>query len=496
MEIILGNARNNGFTENDVKYDPPQFAWSLRFQGDVNEPLIDGDGNLIITSFGKNLTCVSPEGDIVWERDLEYNPRSAAILSDGTIVVPFLKNWIHAFTKEGIQLWTYYSGLKHWSMPSVDEEDNIFIGCEDVVLKLTKDGKAKWHSDANGVVVYPPAIDAQGIIYYSDNNQIHAVSQNGLEIWKDTYKEIGQVMIINNSKIFAPGEGEIRCYDPEGRIIWRRDLENNKFGGQSATDRQGSIYTVFNNHSYSNYGGSLYSFYPNGSKRWERDIFKGSYPIIEGNGTILLSNYEGLHAYSSNGTKLWRLPMFGTDSRFVIHPNGRIYITLPKSRRLYCLGESSSTVPEGPKDVHGKIIENEGAILYCKFPRFQTYPFISKVNLYRKNDIGEYEKITVIQRYDKKWGYNDDALSIKDYWYEDRSKDRYYYFTFENRVGESDPSEIIKVAKEDDSINPLFFWVVPIFFSVMMIIMIFLAILIYRKTKNQSTHKIEYDLER
>ncbi|MCK5773116.1 MAG: PQQ-like beta-propeller repeat protein [Thermoplasmata archaeon] len=454
----LGNCQNDGGCEGSYGDETPQFLWSLDLEGRTTSPLIDAEGNLIIATSDQHLYCLFPNGTIKWSTGIGFYPANTpAILSDGTIIMTQYSDAVHAYTKDGVHLWEHYSAVDHQSPPAVGPDDNTFIVCEDMVLSITPDGEYRWNQVVDGDVYSPPCVGENGEIYIHSQGDYHPAGSgrtfiysfdpSGLKQWRQGISGFGAPMILEDGRIFAAGNRKIACLNSDGTNNWTVEIEKGRVGSSAATDDDGNIYFVMGDTGYRASDGHLYSFYPNGTMRWiVEDVGHGAYPLVDGDGRIILCNDRGLCAFSTDGDKLWRLPMFGEYSGVVIHPNGNIYITTWNSNQLFCVGQGEDIVPHRPLNVKGDVNDNGGVSLTCELPTFETYPFISSVNVYQKKG-GEYERIETFGKIRDPWEWSQGELEFNDE-YIDVSVKQYFYFTFENRLGESEPSEVIVVFDE------------------------------------------------
>ncbi len=500
---VLGNQQNNGRTEYTCGDEPPQFLWSLNLEGEaLRPPLIDGDGNILITSMDRTMTCVYPNGTIKWRMNLDFYPgHTPAILSDGTIIMAEYSNRIHAYTRDGDHLWEHYSAVDHLSPVAVDGEDNIYIGGSDGILSISSDGEYRWNQVVNGDIRTPPCIDENGMIYtlgVSDHfgvssgwDNIYSFNPDGTRQWSENIKGSGALMVLRDGRIFSAGRREITCVNADGTRDWTVEIDGGDVGTSAASDEDGNIYFIMEDDGLYPTEGTLYSCYPNGTIRWKvEEIGNDAYPIIDGDGRILLCNGHGIRAFSLNGSQIWRLPMFGENSHLLVHPDGMIFIAARGSMQLFCVGHGEETLPGKPLNVKGELSEGGAVLLTFELPPRDTYPFISRVNIYQKKENGDFERIETIDRSDDPWEWRYEVLTYRDYGL-DVSVKQYFYITFENRLGEGEPSDTVMVFDETAIWSTICIGTVLGSTLIITVGTIIAFIVGYKRKKAQSTHSIK-----
>jgi hypothetical protein len=95
------------------------------------------------------------------------------------------------------------------------------------------------------------------------------------------------------------------------------------FAGSVAIDKDGIIYA-----SSSSIYGDLHAVYPNGKRKWKKEISFGEYqtPAIAPDGTIYVGTMKWLYAYNPDGTRKWK---FDIEENYFCEPvvdsNGTVY---------------------------------------------------------------------------------------------------------------------------------------------------------------------------
>ncbi len=228
--------------------------------------------------------------------------------------------------------WTYEMyGHDYHCSPVIDDEGIIYVARHEL-FSLYPNGTLKWTYDYPWRSEGAPAIDQNGIIYFTTRGggtrYLYAVySDNGTLKWKYHAggKDITSSPAIGDDGTIYFGDwyGWIHAVYPNGTMKWKYKT-GNVITGSAAIGPDGIVYI-------GSHDDRVYALYPNnGTVKWS---FKtGSWvhgsPSIGSDGTIYIgSDDDNLYAlHPDNGTEIWSCNIGGTWSSPVIDENGILYV--------------------------------------------------------------------------------------------------------------------------------------------------------------------------
>jgi outer membrane protein assembly factor BamB len=167
-----------------------------------NPPTADRDGTVYITvrdidmmGIHSQLMAIDDRGIKKWEFEFgsDYSCNlnlAAAIGTDGTIYIP-CEDSLFAINQDGSEKWKYKYSMEFHSSPSIALDGTIYLGTTNllgtnILLAINHDGKDhRWYSTTDDRIQSTPAIDDQGNIYFGcDDSFLHALHPDGSAYWK------------------------------------------------------------------------------------------------------------------------------------------------------------------------------------------------------------------------------------------------------------------------------------------------------------------------
>jgi len=330
----------------------PEIAWlySLPYKSNQSSLAVSDDGTVYFGTDGKsteptrgdyNVLAVK-NGSLQWGFLTDQVVRSSpSIAADGTVYIGDYNGDFFAFNPDGSQKWkATYERFKYAS-PAIGADGTIYIGGGDANTKFRaihpETGSENWVFEAAGKVRSAPAIDSEGIIYFSDYTTLYALNADGTEKWRTEYGEYtacatvliesantiyavdktqhlvafnmndGTIKWKNNSSatantenggaavapdgtIYLGGEdGNMIAYNPEdGSEKWKFEA-NGKIKAVPAIDNEGNLY-------FGDEGGFFYVIDPEGNTKWKATQLNGKIntsAVIGNDGTIYVLTYPG-----------------------------------------------------------------------------------------------------------------------------------------------------------------------------------------------------------
>ncbi|MFB3170053.1 Ig-like domain-containing protein [Neobacillus sp. 179-C4.2 HS] len=252
----------------------------------------------------------------------------------------------------------------------------------------------KWAFSKGGLYTESsPVIDDQGIIYYGDDEGLHAVKKDGTEKF---FFPVKDGLVVNSSPALS-SDGSIYIFagqqdtsgrlldnivyaiNPDGSLKWQLavDTRGTYFDSTPAISGEGVIYLVASKN--------LMAINPDGTKKWnvtfDEDV--KSNPVIGVDGTIYLNTQEvnGLKAINPDGTVKWEVACYGAHFAPVITKDGSLYAVgfSDSQTYLYHVQTDGPIIWKSPIDYYpfqgGIALANDGTIYVTTYVPGDVYAF-------------------------------------------------------------------------------------------------------------------------
>jgi len=218
--------------------------------------------------------------------------------------------------KEGKISWKLVLPDVSWSSPIVDDDGNIYIGCDDNnFYSISKDGYIRWKLQVNGAAL-SPLLDKKGNIYFpvsgytKNTTALYAINKNGDIIWKKNFYN-GRFLILSAPNISNNGEViYITLHDSaffairtlNGEILWEYKPVDRRLIGYGP-----AIFT--NNSIYLSLLGRIVTLNQEGRELWKFDIQNPSEIIssisIDNEGNLYFADLHFIYSLNNNGVLRW-----------------------------------------------------------------------------------------------------------------------------------------------------------------------------------------------
>ncbi len=238
----------------------------------------------------------------------------------------------------GTKKWHYQLDGSVWSTPAVDEDGIAYFTSWDAGLyAIYPNGTRKWRFGAGDPITSSPAIADDGTTYFGCyNKKLFAVDSNGTKKWE--FYGGGEILsdpaIGNDGTIYFGSSNEkLYAVNPNGTLKWHfttgADIK-----GHPSIGPDGTIYCP-------SFDGYLYALYSNGTLKWQADTgseVAAAVAAIGKDGTIYVGT-ELLRAFYPNGTLKWSYDidgyLWGTGP--AISDDGTIYVANDDKRSLIAI---------------------------------------------------------------------------------------------------------------------------------------------------------------
>ncbi len=265
---------------------------------------------------------------------------SAVITSSGSVLVSNDNFYLDMISSTGSLIWSYNYPISPQSdldsvnsSPLLDEEGNIYVGCDVNLVSLTSDGSVRWKFDAGSVVAGSPIMYNNTIFVGGYSNNLCGIYLNGTLKWTSLVTEVSAAVAISSTgRIIAVDYGGV-IYSLDsitGTIIWSYTPPAGtayQFAWP-VLDRDDSIYIGTAPTSTS---GVMTALYSTGSLKWAIE-FDGEIQAsvaIGQNDTLYFGCWD-LYFYavdSTAGSIKWKYYTgYKTDAAAAVDSKGDIYV--------------------------------------------------------------------------------------------------------------------------------------------------------------------------
>lgn len=207
--------------------------------GYAGAPLVSDEG-LIYVSGESSLTCIEPNGSVLWEQHLPGPTPwcSPAIHGDMVYVSTMSEVWRVSRSNGSLAGSCYLTNSTDYypNFVSIGSDGTIYVGASNRTLyALAPDLTLKWRFTASGALNNAPAIGKDGTLYigsmiYFDSNRdmvisnknIYAITPDGNLKWNVSVDGdvVSTVIVSNDSRIYASTGGSLQCMDVDGKVVW------------------------------------------------------------------------------------------------------------------------------------------------------------------------------------------------------------------------------------------------------------------------------------
>ena len=206
-----------------------------------------------------------------------------------------------------------------------------------------------WTYNPNATILFPPTVGGDGSVYFAtSDSHIRGLSPSGGLLWSVDPGGLPStgMALDGNLLLFSTSQGELNAYGLNGHLAWRVPLYSD-IRAIPAVAADGTIYlgTV---------SGTFCAISPSGGTIWS---VKTGEPIllsavVAHSGTIFVSSYTHLWAFSPHGALLWSRPLAkplatpialdGNDDLYYIDSAGAAWSLNPNGTKRWMAPGSST----------------------------------------------------------------------------------------------------------------------------------------------------------
>ncbi|MFW6196911.1 MAG: PQQ-binding-like beta-propeller repeat protein [Thermoplasmatota archaeon] len=341
--------RNTGLSEFELSKNQGEILWNYSVGVNLgylhSSPVINSNDTIFFGVGSEELTAVDDSGSFLWNKSFNDTIGSIVLRDDGNLYVRCFDRLYMINTYKRSIGWRY--DLKKGSITNpltLDDDGNVYFGNQyGELVSVSREGERRWKYNTGKYIESTPTIDGNGVVYVGSNNDnIYAIKKDGILKWKkDLQGDVKTTLYHEGSVYVGTFEDYFFSLNAEtGSIQWRYNTDSYIYESPSLGP-DGTIYL-------STYDGVM-AFTEDGDKIWSYDLTSGGpSPVIGSQGTIIAftaslmnADQNKIYAINSDGSEKWTLSTEGNDvfSSGAVDSRGRIFVT-SNTGNLYCIGTS------------------------------------------------------------------------------------------------------------------------------------------------------------
>ena len=184
-KVYVGTTGGN-LVALDISEPVPQVRWQLSIgRSSYGSPVVAPDGE-VVTTADNRLVAVRDQGtkgSVAWHRTFKGAVEvSAAVGTDGTVVVGTNDPYEYAFTPSGGLKWRVLRGTQSYSSPSVSPDGNTYFGGNTGQLQVVRTSTGRAVTTDKGLqgLWAAQVVDAQGDVYFGTQGaHVYGYSPSG-----------------------------------------------------------------------------------------------------------------------------------------------------------------------------------------------------------------------------------------------------------------------------------------------------------------------------
>ncbi len=409
--------------------------------------LIDEDKNIYCIDYFQNLTCYYSNFSIKWRIQIEGIEKIPVYYNH---VLYVMKNYefFAIDCEKGSILWMKKTNTSSYFFNYSSDDKSIiniiynkypYYYISKYFINGTFIEESRIDLPDNNHILnrhFTPAIGLDDSVYmtYENNSDwsygICAINPNGTLKWINRHDQGWGYPILDDQDKLYYVRDFLSFYHSNGSLGWK--IKIGSIGPPSFAP-DGNIIVPS--------GNKIYSIYPNGTLKWEKNYIMGSETLtVDSDGNILFygqvpnNNNNYIMMLDRNGNFKWKTPISSPFQNPIIMPNGEIYISNRfQDTNKYVLHILGKTKPEIPEINPAR--SGDSYINFTWFPPDHNGgEEIDEYRIYRKESLGGQFVLFQTVSPDVRWFRDDTVINGNTY---------YYRITAVSAIGESDPSKMV-----------------------------------------------------
>ena len=313
-------------------------------------------------------------GSLQWGYLTDEVVRSSPAIGDnGTVYFGDYNGDFFALNADGSTQWAATYKRFKYASPAIGADGTIYIGGgdKDNLLRAInpEDGSLKWEFEAAAKVRSTPAIDSEGVIYFTDYTTLYALNTDGTEKWRTEYGAYTAcaTVLVESAQVIYVSDRDKHLFAfnmEDGSIKWNNDYSasgKTELGGPAVAP-DGTIYLGGEDNKMIAYNAE------DGSAKWEFEA-KGkikAVPAIDNKGNLYFGDEAGyFYVISPEGETKWKETQLAgpVSTAAAIGNDGVIYVLSgadDNKAMLYAFKTNASGPAEGGWPMRSKNAANTG----------------------------------------------------------------------------------------------------------------------------------------
>ena len=140
---------------------------------------VAGSGNIIYAVLNNNIQAMAPQGTVIWKKAITASASQLVLDEEnGLYLINSAGNlYRYALVDGGEEL---ISALNFTSGMLIGNDGNLYVGADEFLYALDRNGNILWKSDMGDKIVGTPVMDENGTIYLTTSNSLKAIGKSDL----------------------------------------------------------------------------------------------------------------------------------------------------------------------------------------------------------------------------------------------------------------------------------------------------------------------------
>jgi outer membrane protein assembly factor BamB len=308
-------------------YNPEPASWIIDSRKLIKSPALSTNGIIVACSID-SVFAFTDSGSALWNYNNSGDSLEVPVIFDNSLIITSRNKITCLDLLDGALIWQKDANGQFFDSPGIGPDASIYIGSTDNNLyAYSPDGEIKWSYAADNDILYSPAITSAGdVVFCCQSGNLYSLDSDGNLNFKvgilpngatTSYISSNSPTIDSNGNIYIGTEknnkniAALLSFSINGNLNWSRLF--------------GSDYQNFNmypptfdkeNHIYFRFSGSLESYNPDGTLRWNDEKNQSwsvnfgeqllDNPTIDNLGNIYVStSYGNIYKVNDSGDLIW-----------------------------------------------------------------------------------------------------------------------------------------------------------------------------------------------
>ncbi|MCD8535793.1 MAG: PQQ-binding-like beta-propeller repeat protein [Verrucomicrobia bacterium] len=287
----------------------PHISWSVKTGERVHSSATEfPDGTIVIGSDDFHLYAISPDGAVLWKKNIGSEIRSTPAVSKDALYFGSMDGFLYCMSFSGDVIWRADLESPIPGSPCILPNSNVVVAPQNgKVLCVTPDGQRRWTRDLGATVESSASANKSSLVFTTGGKSpgVVCLSHSGEQKWffptsgpivsSPAFDHLDRILI-------GCLDHHLLCLNLQGKLVWTFKTDD-EIHSSPVIDAEGNIY-------FGSLDTRFYKLNPEGKEQWSN--FVGT-PIrssaaLNSRGDIIVGAGNGdLLAFSRDGLILWKV---------------------------------------------------------------------------------------------------------------------------------------------------------------------------------------------